>query len=147
VPNYDLKIPCVLSSNRTVEPNDYDYIKQKRNERNVLYDKNDLTYLDKWIKDDKHPSIKYYVADIRYSELSKTKCGYCIPSRSPFNATAAILFAENFNEKEFDDAYECVFVIDFISKCCKQLSKEPATNDRNYVYAKCTCKDFYFNGI
>jgi hypothetical protein len=72
VPNYDLKIPCVLSSNRTVEPNDYDYIKQKRNERNVLYDKNDLTYLDKWIKDDKHPSIKYYAADIRYSELSKT---------------------------------------------------------------------------
>ena len=82
----------------------------------------------------------------RVSKIFNTKCGYCISSESAFNDTAAIIFDDDFNEQSFDDHTQTIFDIAFIKQGYKKLAALKKLK-KKFIYAKCSCKEFFFNGI
>jgi len=65
VPNFNKKYPIVYDDHIEKNLIDYDFVIKKQNMKQNTYTKNDYNILNKWVTDDKHPSIKYFVADIR----------------------------------------------------------------------------------
>lgn len=67
IPNFEIKYPIKLNTPDDVDIYyNHEFILEQQMKYKDQYNKDDLILLNQWINDDKHPSIKYFVADIRY---------------------------------------------------------------------------------